>query len=135
MIFLWIGALALAPSRGGAQGAPIKVGWSLPLRVSWSRSSILLASGFAASLLMDAGQTRGLARGGWNGFHETNPILGRSPSVARINVYSAVAGLTVLGVAAAVPARVRPWMLGVAFVVETLVVAGNARAGITVGFP
>jgi hypothetical protein len=141
-IFLAIGALAAVPSRGAAQGAPttwnsvpLKVGRSLPLRVSWSRSSILLASGFAAGLLMDAGQTRGLAQGGWDGFYETNPLLGRSPSVARINVYTAVAGLTVLGAAAALPARVRPWLLGAAFAVEALVVARNAQAGVVIGLP
>jgi hypothetical protein len=94
----------------------------------------VLASGFAASLLIDAGQTRGLARGGWDGFHEANPLLGRSPSVARINVYTAVAGLTVLGAAAALPARARPWLLAAMFAVETLVVARNAQAGIALGF-
>lgn len=135
-IFLAMTALAVWPGRGAAQNAaPLRVGGSLPLRVSWSRSSIALASAFTASLLMDAGQTRGLARGGWEGFHEGNPLLGRSPSVARVNVYTAVAGLTVLGAAAALPRRVRPWFLGAAFVIEAIAVGRNAQAGITIGFP
>ena len=141
-ILLAIAALAVVPSRGEAQGAPttwnsvpLKIGGSLPVHVSWSPSSIVLASAFTASLLMDAGQTRGLARGGWHEFREANPILGRSPSVARVNAYTAVAGLTVLGAAAAVPARVRPWLLGAALLIESVAVARNAQAGIAIGFP
>jgi hypothetical protein len=105
------------------------------MRVSWTRRDITLASAFTAVLLMDAGQTRGLARGGWQNFHEANPLLGRRPSVGRINVYTAVAGLTVVGAAAVLPARVRPWFLGAAFVLEALTVGRNAQAGITIGMP
>lgn len=134
-IFFAMTALAVWPGRGTAQSrTPLRVGGSLPLRVSWSRSSIVFASAFTATLLMDAGQTRGLARGGWDGFHEANPLLGSRPSVARVNVYTAVAGLTVLGAAAALPRRVRPWFLGAAFVIEAVAVGRNASAGIGIGF-
>jgi hypothetical protein len=84
---------------------------------------------------MDAGQTRGLARNGWQWLHEANPILGPHPSVGRVNVYTAVAGLTVLGVAALLPARVRPWYLCAAFVIEAVTVARNAQAGVAIRFP
>lgn len=113
----------------------LRVGGSLPARVSWSASDIVLAGAFTTTLLLDAGQTRGLARGGWEGYSEANPLLGPHPSVGRINVYTAVAGLTVLGVAAAVPARARPWVLGAALAVEALTVARNAREGIAITFP
>jgi hypothetical protein len=85
--------------------------------------------------LIDAGQTKGLAREGWNGYSEANPLLGPHPSVGRINVYTAVAGLAVLGVAAAVPARARPWLLGAALVVEAFTVTRNAREGIAITLP
>src|SRR4029077_20293469 len=89
---------------------PLRVGGSVPLRVSWRQSDIVLASAFTASLLLDAGQTAGLAREGWQGgFHEGNPILGPHPSVGWINAYTAVAGFAVLGAAAVLPARARPW--------------------------
>jgi uncharacterized membrane protein len=114
---------------------PLRLGGTIPMRVSWTRTEIALAGGFTAALLADAGQTRGLARGGWQSFHETNPLLGSHPSVARINVYTAVAGVTVLGAAAMAPARLRPWVLGAAFVIEALTVARNAQAGITLSLP
>jgi len=150
-LFLAIVALAVLPGRGTAQGAALRsvdysdgtlsgastlrLSGSLPARISWTRSEIALATGFTATLLMDASQTRGLARGGWNGFRELNPLLGSKPSVGRINAYTAVAGLAVLGVAAAVPARARPWVLAAAFLVESFTVSRNARAGIPITLP
>jgi len=127
-----------AESRGGSApvwgAAPLRFGPTL-VRVSWTSTDVALATGFAAALLMDAGQTLGLARGGWQGYREANPLLGRTPSVGRIHVYTAVAGVTVLGVAAVLPARLRPWFLGAAFVVEALTVGRNAQGGIPIRLP
>ena len=104
----------------------------LPVRVSWSRRDRALASGFVAALLIDAAQTRRMAAGGWRDWYETNPILGPSPSVGRINTYTAVAGVAVLGVAAAAPERVRPWVLGVALAVEAYALAAMSREGVKI---
>src|SRR5216684_2777491 len=102
---------------------------------SWSTAHLALASAFTVALLVDAAQTRALARRGWPGFQEANPLLGPFPSVGRINSYTAVAGLSVLAVAAAAPPRVRSWVLGAALVVEALTVGGNVRSGIPMRFP
>jgi len=93
-----------------------------------------LASGFTVALLVDAAQTRRLAQNGWRDYHETNPILGARPSVGRVNTYTAVVGLTVLGVAAAVPKRARPWVLGVALAVEACTLAAMSQRGVAVTF-
>jgi hypothetical protein len=103
--------------------------------VTWSGSDIVLAGAFTTTLLLDASQTRGLARGGWDRFREANPLLGPHPSVGRINAYTAIAGLTVLGAAAIVPTRARPWLLGAALLVEAFTVARNAREGIAITLP
>ena len=94
-----------------------------------------LAGAFVVALAIDAAQTRSIAQGGWQGYREMNPILGPHPSVGQVNTYTAVAGLTVLGAAAVVPARVRPWLLGVALAVETFTIAGTARQGVALRFP
>ena len=94
-----------------------------------------LAGAFVVALAIDAAQTRGLAQRGWQSYSETNPILGPRPSVGQVNTYTAVAGLSVLGAAAVVPARVRPWLLGAALAVETFTIAGNLRQGIALRFP
>jgi hypothetical protein len=100
----------------------------------WRPRDVALATGFAATLLVDAAQTRRLARGGWRDYHETNPLLGPRPSVGRVNTYTAVVGLTVLGVAAAVPKRARPWILGVALAVEACTLAAMSQRGVAITF-
>ena len=130
--------VAVVPTMVGRPAAtPARAAWSVPRRMprlSWSRSDVALAGGFAVALWIDAAQTRGLARAGWREYREANPVLGPRPTVRQINAYTAVAGLTVLGAAAAVPARLRPWLLGAALAVETVTVAGTARKGIAITF-
>jgi len=107
----------------------------LPTRVSWTPSHTALASAFVVTLLIDAGQTRALARQGWVGFRESNPLLGERPSVGRVNSYTALAGLSVLGVAAAAPPRWRPWLLGAAVAVQAFTIQGSVRQGLPIRFP
>jgi hypothetical protein len=106
----------------------------LPGRVSWNQTHTLLAGAFVVTLLMDAAQTRELARHGWSGFRESNPLLGERPSVGRVNSYTAIAGLSVLGAAAALPPKVRPWLLGAAVAVQAFTVAGSVRSGLPIRF-
>ncbi len=101
---------------------------------SWNRAHIALASAFAVALWIDAAQTRGLAARGWQGYREANPILGPHPTAGQVNTYTAVAGLSVLGTAAAVPARIRSWVLGVALAIEMFTIAGTVREGIAISF-
>ncbi len=107
----------------------------LPARVSWTPSHTALASAFVVTLLIDAGQTRQLARNGWQGFRESNPLLGERPSVGRVNSYTALAGLSVLGVAAVAPRRLRPWVLGAAIAVQAFTIHGSVRQGLPIRFP
>jgi hypothetical protein len=128
MVFVIV-ALVLA---GRADAQELRVRRSVPARVSWNTRDIALASAFTASLFMDAAQTRALARDGWQGFHEANPILGPAPSVRGINTYTAVVGLGVLGAAALAPAHVRPWLLGAALAVEAFTISHTVRQGIPI---
>ena len=103
-------------------------------RLNWSQTDLTLAGAFTVALLVDAGQTRWLAKGGWHAFRETNPILGSRPTVGQLNTYTAVSGIAVLGAAAAAPARVRPWLLGAALAVEAFTIAGTTQQGIAIRF-
>jgi len=124
-----------------AEAMPARASWStepltrLPARVSWTPSHTALASAFVVTLLIDAGQTRELARQGWVGFRESNPLLGKRPSVGRVNSYTALAGLSVLGAAAAAPRRLRPWLLGAAIAVQAFTIQSSVRQGIPIRFP
>src|SRR6266516_4334927 len=133
-------AIRVRPARGPA-AAPGRASWStthltgLPARVSWTGSHTALASVFAVTLLIDAAQTRELARQGWVGFREANPLLGERPSVGRVNTYTALAGLSVLGAAAALPPRVRPWLLGAAIALQAFTIHSSMRQGLPIRFP
>ncbi len=124
-----------------AVAMPGRASWSteyltrLPARVSWTPSHTALASAFVVTLLIDAAQTRELARQGWVGFRESNPLLGERPSVGRVNSYTALAGLGVLGAAAAAPPRWRPWLLGAAVAVQAFTIHGSVRQGLPIRFP
>jgi hypothetical protein len=139
-----VGLLAMpshvrAPSGVGPLAA--RVSWStlgvaaLPARRSWTTSHTALASAFTVVLLVDAAQTRDLARRGWPGFREANPLLGPHPSVGQVNTYTALAAAGMLTAAAAAPRRVRPWLLGAALLVEAYTVRGSAQQGIPLRFP
>lgn len=127
--------------RAVAEAMPARASWSterltqLPARLSWTPSHTALASAFLVTLLIDAGQTRELARQGWVGFRESNPLLGERPSVGRVNSYTALAGLSVLGAAAAAPPRLRPWLLGAAIAVQAFTIQSSVRQGIPIRFP
>ncbi len=121
-------------SAGSSSVAGLQLAGSVPIRLPWSQRDRALAVAFTAALLMDAAQTRRLARGGWHDFYETNPILGPRPSEGRVNTYTAVAGLAVLGVAAAAPKRARPWVLGAALAVEVYALAAMSRQGVAIRF-
>jgi hypothetical protein len=117
--------VAAAPARARAQRAS-------GADRSWNAPHIALASAFSLAVWMDAAQTRA-AMG--RGYRETNPILGPDPSVGQVNTYTALAQLTVLGAAAALPARLRPWLLGAALAVEAVTIAGTVRKGVAIRFP
>jgi len=140
VITLFFAALACTTLPGPAAGQhvaayqPLRVAYNVPIPVRWRPRDVALASGFTVALLVDAAQTRRLAQGGWRDYHETNPILGPRPSVGRVNTYTAVVGLTVLGVAAAVPKRARPWVLGVALAVEACTLAAMSQRGVAITF-
>ena len=96
---------------------------------SWKPSHVVLATGFATALWIDAAQTRNAMA---LGYREANPILGPHPSEGQINTYTAVAALTVIGVAAVVPPRVRPWVLAGALAVEAVTIAATVHQGIAI---
>jgi hypothetical protein len=113
-----------------------RVSWStmsvaaLPGRRAWTSSHTALAGAFTVLLLVDAAQTRDLARRGWPGFREANPLLGPRPSVGQVNTYTALAAAGMLSAAAAAPPRLRPWLLGAALAVEAVTVGGSVRNGL-----
>jgi hypothetical protein len=99
----------------------------------WSTSERVLGTAALAALAIDWGQTRYIAKNPQS-FHETNPILGRHPSVGRVDAYFAGAIIGTALLADALPSKWRgPFLAGVV-VVELHYVNRNAALGIRVSF-
>lgn len=93
----------------------------------WQREGAFLALG-----LIDYGQTRDIKNHA--GMYETNPLLGRNPSDARIRNYFLASGVAHLGITYLLPRQYRSaWQWGT-MAIELGVVAHNYSIGLRMAF-
>lgn len=92
-----------------------------------------LLGGALATLAADWGQTRAIAQQP-DRFHEINPILGRHPSIGRVNSYFALAMLGTAGLAFALPREYSRIFLGGVVLLEAAVIVNNHGIGIRARF-
>jgi hypothetical protein len=102
----------------------------------WTPYELTLEAAFATALVADWLQTRQIPRtpDAPGGLEESNPLLGRRPSAARVNAYFALAGAGHLAVAALLP---RPWRTAwqvAGLGVECFAVRSNLGVGLRVTF-
>lgn len=89
-------------------------------------------------LAVDWGQTRYISR--FIAAHpgcrcyETNPLLGRSPSTARVNAYFATAIIGTVGLSLVLPQKQRRWFLLGVTAVETTVIIRNNSLGVQIAY-
>jgi hypothetical protein len=115
-------ALALLAPFGVVQAADE---WSMEERATFAVSSALLVADWA--------QTRQIARNAQM-FSETNPILGRHPSVGRVNAYFATALLLNYVIGRSLDSGWRSaWFVGVGSI-EANVVQRNLSIGLSLSF-
>lgn len=99
----------------------------------WTPPQATKAVALAVLTAADWAQTRNIARHPelW---HETNPMLGRHPSVGDVDKHFAVASLIGAAALHALPTRYRDWALNAGLVIEAGCVANNLRLGIGIKF-
>ena len=97
----------------------------------WSKTDNALFAGYVALSAYDAAQTDQGIRSGR--YHETNPLLGKHPTTARLVVTKVAFGGLVYGLADSYPAN-RHAILLAADVLELVVVGHNASIGLRVKF-
>jgi hypothetical protein len=95
----------------------------------WSATDTILTGAALATIALDWGQTRTIARNP-DKYRETNPILGPHPSLDRVNAFFALSMLATVGIAIALPPRDRKIFLGGVAIVETAFVIHNHGIGI-----
>jgi hypothetical protein len=99
----------------------------------FSKDDFARQAAYTVVTVADWAQTRYIARH-LDQFYETNPLLGREPSIGRVNNFFCASLALNAAVALALPARYRPvWQYG-SIVYEFYLVRGNARIGIGMTF-
>jgi len=106
--------------------APVFAGEPLNEK-EWRLEAAMLAAG-----LVDYGQTRDIRN--HPGMYETNPLLGRNPSDARIRNYFLLAGTAHVAVTRLLPRAYRPYWQWSTLAVEVGVVAHNYHIGLRADF-
>lgn len=99
----------------------------------WTDAQSAKAAALATLTVADWAQTRTIARHP-DQWHETNPLLGRHPSVGEVDRY--FIGASLIGAAAlhAMPTRWRDYALTAGITIEALCVGNNLRLGIGIRF-
>lgn len=100
---------------------------------AWSEDQRKMGAALAAVTIVDWAQTRFIADNPER-FHETNLIIGRHPSIGRVDRYFATSMLIGAAVLDALPTEYRDYALRAGLVLEVLVVSNNARIGVGVKF-
>ena len=99
----------------------------------WTEDQKRMGAALAAVSVVDWAQTRYIADSGGK-FYETNPLIGKYPSMRRVDTYFAASLLLGAIVLDALPTEYRDTALKAGLVLEVLVVSNNARIGVGVKF-
>lgn len=140
--------VAQAPEAASVADAPVVAGdggdartrWTPPVPLSsllrvdpWTTEQKVWAGVSTALILMDWGQTRYIAKNPHQ-FHETNPLMGRHPTMGEVNRHFALSMVANLAVASLLPSKWRtPWLMGVSGMQAHFVIH-NKKMGIRMAF-
>ena len=99
----------------------------------WTPEQRYMGAALAAITVVDWAQTRYIADSRGR-FYETNPLIGKYPSMRRVDTYFAASLLLGALVLDSLPTEYRDTALKAGLVLEVLVVSNNARIGVGVKF-
>ena len=99
----------------------------------WETTDYALAGAALAALAVDWGQTRYIAKNTQR-YNETNPMLGSTPSVGKVDTYFIGAMVGTVALAHVLPGEWRQLFLGGVLALELGVVNQNRSLGIKVAF-
>ena len=100
---------------------------------SWSTRDYTLQATWTVLHIVDWGQTLDIAKNP-DRFHEVNPILGKHPSVNKVNMFMALGTVINPLIVHVVPSKWRPYFQGLSIGVKTGCVVNNYYAGMHVNF-
>jgi hypothetical protein len=102
-------------------------------RDPWETTDYALAGAALAALAVDWGQTRYIAKNSHR-FDETNPMIGTTPSVGKVDAYFVGAMVGTVALAHVLPSDWRQLFLAGTLAVELGAISQNRSIGIKVAF-
>lgn len=108
---------------------------SSKVNAEWDWSDTAVESMYFAAHITDWGQTRDIARQCGEGLYaETNPIIGRCPSIGRVNTYFFATALLHAGIATILPKKYRRMFQVGTLGMQIGYISNNANIGLKVSF-
>jgi hypothetical protein len=98
----------------------------------WSKRDIALESAWITLNIIDWSQTRYISK--HPEFYESNPILGRHPSISAVDTYFAAGTLLHIGVTHILPSKYRPYWQMITIMGSGACVINNNRIGVGLNF-
>ncbi len=106
-----------------------------PKAIAWDWDDTAMESLYMAAHIADWGQTRDIAQQcGEGSYAETNPIIGRCPSIGRVNSYFFATALLHAGVAKMLPKKYRRIFQAGTLGMQIGYISNNASIGLKVNF-
>jgi len=100
---------------------------------AWDRNDTLREVAWQGLHLVDWGQTLNIAKEPTL-YHEINPLMGKHPSVGKVNTYMCLSALTHLGVSALLPKEYRIYWQWISIGVTSGLIIHNYNIGLKVRF-
>jgi len=103
--------------------------------VAWDWTDTAAESLYLAAHITDWGQTRDIAQQCEQGLYtETNPIIGKCPSLGRVNSYFFATALLHAGIATLLPKKYRRMFQAGTLGMQIGYISNNAKIGLKVSF-
>ena len=101
----------------------------------WTMQDSLWEAAYLATHVADWGQTRDIsAQCKSGGYYEVNPVIGRCPSMSRVNLYFLSTALLHAGVSTLLPKKYRRFFQTSTMVMEIGYITNNYNIGLKVNF-
>jgi hypothetical protein len=101
----------------------------------WTPSNTAWEAAFIAATIVDCGQTRDISRRpAYEGYYEHNTIIGRNPSVGRIDKYFSAVLIGHFAVSYVLPKKYRETWQKYTTVSQVAIIAHNHYIGLRVDF-
>lgn len=100
---------------------------------AWEKTDSYKEAAYLTVHVMDWLQTRYIAKS--DDFYELNPILGKYPSMGKVNTYFLITGIGHVLVSYILPQKIRNFWQAITFILESGVVGRNLAIGVRFNLP